>query len=128
MDAVGESSMRLMEAWIRTGTVKGRPGWQGRRTLGVPDSAGRRFLPGRLYQSRRIVNKLVRLKLTSEQEKAVHPLLEQAKRATSINGLLAVVHRQWDTTSASGLVLIMEIARLDAKTSRRIVKLIQDAL
>jgi hypothetical protein len=71
---------------------------------------------------------LLRLKLTDEQERLVRPFLEEAKRATGINGLLAVVHRQWDTTSASGLVLIMGIAQLDAKTSRRIVKLIQDEL
>jgi hypothetical protein len=41
---------------------------------------------------------------------------------------LAAVHREWDATGESGLVFIMEITQLDAKTTRRIVKLIQDSL
>jgi hypothetical protein len=58
----------------------------------------------------------------------VHPLLEQAKSDTGLNGLFAVVHQQWDVESPSGLLLILEIAQLDAKTSRRIIALIQDSL
>jgi hypothetical protein len=61
--------------------------------------------------------KLVRLQLTGEQESLVRPFLEEAKRATGINGLLTVIHQEWDATSVSRLVLIMKIAQLDAKTS-----------
>jgi hypothetical protein len=62
--------------------------------------------------------------LTIEQEISVRPILKEAKFATGINGLIAAVHQQWDLESLSGRVLILEIAQLDAKTSRRITTLI----
>jgi hypothetical protein len=45
------------------------------------------------------VSKLVRLKLTREQAKAVQPLLEKARSDTGLNDLFAVVHQQWDLES-----------------------------
>lgn len=67
---------------------------------------------------------IFQLTLTPTQAQQFGPLLDEAKDKTGVSGVLCTINRWLDLTDG-GLVLVLQAARLDRATTRKIQELIR---